>query len=141
MARNPLTAPVPKGSALSQFTMTMLILEVFVVLFAGTAAFGLRLASTLTVWTLTGVGMAILIIAAITLRKAPRAGIIVGSIAQGVVLLLGVWMPIALTVGISFLILWIASIYWGSKLDREREERRREQAEWEKDNMEGDKGD
>ena len=138
MARNPLTAPVPKGSALSQFTLTMLILEVFVVLFAGVAAFGLKLAAPGAVWTLTGIGMLILIIAAVVLGRAPRAGIIVGSVAQVVVIVLGVWMPIALIVGLSFLALWIASIYWGAKLDRERADRRREQTQWEKDNMSGD---
>lgn len=131
MARNPLTAPVPKGSALSQFTLTMLILEVFVVLFAGLAAFGLMLASPTTVWTLTGVGMGILIVATVTLATSARAGLVIGSAAQVVVLLLGVWMPEAFAVGVSFLALWSASIYWGIKLDRERDQRRSEQAAWE----------
>lgn len=141
MARNPLTAPVPKGSALSQFTLTMLILEVFVVLFAGVTAFGLKLASAATVWTLTGIGMAILIIAAVTLGKSPRIGLMVGSVAQVIVLILGIWMPAAFVVGISFLILWISSIYWGAKLDREREERRREQEAWERENREESESD
>ncbi|WP_182170398.1 DUF4233 domain-containing protein [Flaviflexus equikiangi] len=131
MARNPLTAPVPKGSALLQFTMVMLILEIFVVLFAGVTAFGLRLASAATVWTLTGIGMVVFLLAAIVLRRSPRVGLILGSIAQVIVIILGVWMPAAVVVGASFLALWVASIYWGIKLDRERDQRRAEQAAWE----------
>lgn len=131
MARDPKTAPVPKGSALTQFTMTMLILEILVVLFAGVTAFGLRLAPAATVWALTGVGMLALLIAAIVLGRFQRAGVIVGSLAQAVVLVTGVWMPASFAVGLSFLALWTASIYWGNKLDRERERRRAEQAAWE----------
>lgn len=131
MARNPLTAPIPKGSALAQFTLTMLILEIFVVLFGGVTAIGLRLASPGVIWTVTGVGMAFCLIAAIAIRKSPNVGLVLGSIAQAVVLAMGIWMPVSLVVGITFLALWVASIYWGSKLDREREVRRVEQAQWE----------
>lgn len=131
MARDPMTAPVPKGSALSQFTFTILILEIFVVLFAGVTAFGLRLTSAATVWTMTGIGMGVLLVAAIVLTKSPRPGLVLGSLAQVVVLITGVWMPAAFAVGLSFLALWIACLYWGTKLDRERAERRAEQAAWE----------
>ncbi len=40
-------------------------------------------------------------------------------------------MPAGFAVGLSFLVLWSASIYWGSRLDRERELRRAEQSAWE----------
>ncbi|AZN29742.1 DUF4233 domain-containing protein [Flaviflexus salsibiostraticola] len=141
MARDPRTAPIPKGSALSQFTMTMLILEIFVVLFAGVAAFGLRLAAPGTVWALTGIGMLVLLIAAIVLGRSQRAGIILGSFAQTVVLVTGVWMPAGFAVGLSFLVLWSASIYWGMRLDREREQRRAEQAAWEAEQEDQDEQD
>lgn len=137
MARsNPQTAPIPKGSALAQFTLTMLILEVLVVLFAGVAAFGLKVAGAGVIWTATGIGMLICIIAGYLMRKNPQVGLIAGSIAQAVVLATGIWLPEGLVVGITFLILWVAAIYWGAKLDRERAERRFEQAEWERNNLE-----
>lgn len=132
---NPLTAPIPKGSALAQFTLTMLILEILVVLFAGVAAFGLRVASPGVIWTVTGTGMLFCLIAAIAVRRKPQVGLILGSIAQAVVLATAIWLPEGFVVGITFLILWIAAIYWGAKLDRERDLRRYEQAEWERENL------
>ncbi|MDO5724604.1 MAG: DUF4233 domain-containing protein [Flaviflexus sp.] len=128
---NPLTAPVPKGSALAQFTATMLILEMMVCGFIALVAYGLKLASPGIVATMVGGTAALCLVSAVLMRRAKMTALAIGSFAQGLLLLVGVWMPGSLVVSIVFLGLWIASLYWGVKIDREREERRAEQAAWE----------
>lgn len=128
---NPLTAPVPAGSALLQFTATMLILEMMICLFIALVAYGLKLASPGIVASMVGGTAALCLASVLLMRRARMTGLVLGSLAQGLLLLVGVWMPGSLVVSVVFLGLWIASLYWGVKIDREREQRRAEQAAWE----------
>lgn len=128
---NPLTAPVPAGSAFLQFTATMLILEMMICLFIALVAYGLKLASPGIVASMVGGTAALCLASVLVMRRARMTGLALGSLAQGLLLLVGVWMPGSLVVSVVFLGLWIASLYWGVKIDREREQRRAEQAAWE----------
>ena len=131
---NPATAPIPAGSALRQFAMTTLILEAMVIGFFGLAAFGLRSAATGVIWTLTGVGILAAIASTVLVVKIPKAGVIAGSITQGFLLTMAAWIPLSLLVSVPMLGLWILSVYFGAKVDRERAVRRVEQARWEAKN-------
>lgn len=130
---NPATAPIPKGSAFAQFAAVTLILEAFVIGFFGLTAFGLKVVPTHILWIGCGGAALLCIIAAMAVRKNHMVGLVLGCIGQVAVLLTGVWIPLSLVVSVSFLFLWIASIYWGLKLDKERVVRREEQAQWEAD--------
>lgn len=128
---NPLTAPIPRGSALVQFTATMLILEIMICGFIALVAYGLKLASPGIVAGMVGGTAGLCLASVMMMRRARTIGLVLGSLAQGLLLLVGVWMPGSLVVSIVFLGLWIASLYWGMRIDKEREQRRAEQAAWE----------
>lgn len=132
--RDPATAPVPAGSALKMFCQTILILEAFVLLFAGLTAFGLKLADPAVIAGVTAATIVAVIFSAWLVVRAPKYGLIAGSIAQLLVLLVAWVIPEALILGLSFLALWIASIWFGRKLDAERDVRREEQRQWELEN-------
>lgn len=132
-ARKPNPIPQPgdrikaKPSARKQFTQTTLLLEAFVMLFATLVVNGLRSVpavwqgdppSALRVW-IAGGGIVIFLVA-ITRLAGTTAGDIAGSAAQVPVLLSALVVPMMLILGVIFVCIWIASLYWGSKIDRER---------------------
>ncbi len=128
-----MTTPTPSGerapasptgrsrSATVQFTSTILILEAFVVGFAGLVAHGLDLAEPMVLWAVFGgVGLG-LIVAAVAVRLP--GGLVVGSALQLAVLGLGVAIPMVFVVGGIFVVLWVVAVRLGRRIDRERAER------------------
>lgn len=127
-----MTAPTPPGeqvpapppaprSATVQFTSTILILEAFVVGFAGLVAHGLDLAEPMVLWAVFG-GVGLGLIAAAVAVRLP-GGLVVGSVLQVAVLGLGVAIPMVFVVGGIFVVLWIVAVRLGRRIDRERAER------------------
>lgn len=117
----PAPAPSRSRSATVQFTSTILILEAFVVGFAGLVAYGLDLAEPMVLWAVFG-GVALgLIVAAVAVRLP--GGLVVGSVLQLAVLGLGVAVPMVFVVGGIFVVLWVVAVRLGHRIDRERVER------------------
>lgn len=129
--------PVPgqpieaKPSARAQFTSTILVLEAFVVLFACFVAMGLQGVagagadavpemSDATIWTSGGILMLVLVILSRTVSRPE--GLVAGSVAQVVVLATGFVVPMMFVVGTVFVLLWVASLRLGGRIDRERAE-------------------
>jgi len=113
----------PRRSARVQFTSTMLILEVFLVLFATLVAHGLAVASPdgyapRTVWIVGGALMVVL--AGLSRAVGRPGGYVAGSVAQGLVVAAGVVVPMMFVVGGLFVILWVVALRLGKRIDRER---------------------
>ncbi|MFC8801589.1 DUF4233 domain-containing protein [Promicromonospora sp. NPDC057138] len=120
----------PKKSALVQFTSTTLLLEVFVVIFATLAVWGLRgsefgrgplqIESGGVIWALGGVLALVLLI--LSRAQGSAAGRAAGTVAQVPVLAMGLLVPMMYLVGGIFVILWIYALRLGARVDRERAE-------------------
>ncbi|SNU00549.1 Protein of unknown function [Ruaniaceae bacterium KH17] len=110
-----------RSSARAMFMMATLLSEAFVVLFAGVVANGLQLASSRTVWISTLV-LVVLAIAATGLARKP-AGVWAGWLVQAVLVGISFVIPLMWVLAAAFIAIWIASLYWGAKIDRERAER------------------
>lgn len=107
-----------KRPATVLFAETMLLLEAFVALFATLVAYGLRVAPAGAVW---GVGLGLAALLAVLAGLQRHAwGRVAGSIAQVPLLALGFWVPMAWIVGGIFVVLWIAMLRLGTRIDRER---------------------
>lgn len=102
----------------------MLVLEAFVVLFAALVAYGLRAADPAAVWLLGG-GLALSLLLAAGLLRQP-GGYVVGSALQVAVVAGGLLVPLMYVVGGIFVVLWVASLRLGARIDRERAERERD---------------
>ena len=109
-----------KRPAKPQFTQMTLLLEAFLVGFATLVAFGLRVASPATVWTLGGVTVVILLVLAGYVGRP--GGYVAGSFAQLAVLGFGVLVPMMFFIGGVFVVLWVVSLRLGGRIDRERAE-------------------
>ncbi|GAA2523400.1 DUF4233 domain-containing protein [Rarobacter incanus] len=131
--RRPAPIPVPgdrikaKQSAKKQFTQSTLLLEAFVMLFATLVVNSLRSVPTLwqgdpptaaRVWVAGG-GLVVFLIV-ISRMCGTLAGDVAGSVAQIPVLLSALVVEMMLILAVIFVIIWIASLYWGAKIDRER---------------------
>ena len=120
----------PKKSALVQFTSTTLMLEVFLVIFATLAVWGLRnsefgrgpvqIESSAVVWVLGGVLAVVLVI--LSRAQGSAAGRAAGTVAQIPVLAMGLLVPMMFLVGGVFVVLWIYALRLGTRVDRERAE-------------------
>jgi hypothetical protein len=120
----------PKKSALVQFTSTTLLLEVFVVIFATLAVWGLRgsefgrgplqIESGAVIWALGGVLVLVLVI--LSRAQGSAAGRAAGTVAQVPVLAMGLLVPMMYLVGGIFVVLWIYALRLGARVDRERAE-------------------
>lgn len=117
-------APRPPGSARQLFTMTVLVSEIFVVLFATLVAHGLQVADRGLVWAVGGAAMLACAVAAGLLRRG-RAGYVVGSVVQALLVVSGLVVPTMFVVGGIFALLWIISLRVGGRIDAERQERYR----------------
>ncbi|MHB1065308.1 MAG: DUF4233 domain-containing protein [Georgenia sp.] len=115
------TEPRRPGSALRMFAMSVLLSEAFVVLFAALAAFGLDLAAPAVVFGVGGVVMFWCVLAAALLRG--RAGYVLGSLVQLVLVASGFAIGMMFAVGAVFAILWMVALRSGRRIDVEREER------------------
>lgn len=128
-------APVPpprQRSAKHQFAATMLTLEAFVVFFATLAVYGLRLAPPSVVWTV-GLSLTVAFVVVAGLLRWP-GGYVAGSVLQVLVLagavLLAEIRDVGIIIGVVFAALWVASLRLGGRIDRERAERARAEAEY-----------
>jgi hypothetical protein len=95
-----------------------LTLEAFVVFFAALVAKDL---SSLSTPAAVGAGAAIAVgclLVAGLLRF--RVGYLLGSVLQLVLIGTGFWVPMMFFIGVVFAALWVASLYWGTRIERER---------------------
>ncbi|MFH5822467.1 DUF4233 domain-containing protein [Georgenia sp. AZ-5] len=113
--------PRPPGSARRQFAATVLVSEVLIVLFASLAAFALDLAAPAQVWGVGAVVMVACAVAAGLLRT--RAGYVIGSAVQLLLLAAGFVLAMMFVVGLIFTVLWVVSLQVGGRIDAERRER------------------
>jgi hypothetical protein len=120
----------PKKSALVQFTSLTLQLEAFCVAFAAVALYGLRdslyekgpirLSDPTAIWVVGGVLFVVLIVLSrLTSRPVGIAG---GTVAQVLVIATGLVLPMMFLVAAVFVIMWVASVRIGTRVDRERRE-------------------
>ena len=117
----PAAAPARQRSARRQFASTILVLEAFVVLFAGLVAYGLRQAPGDVVALLAGALFLSLVLAAGLLRQP--VGYVVGSVLQLALLAAGLVVPMMGIIGVIFVVLWVVALRLGARIDRERAER------------------
>lgn len=121
----------PKKSAKQQFASATLLLEAFLVFFATMAAQALtrnpagwpewiEMPSVTTIWVIGGTLMLALIILSRALDST--GGYIAGSLVQIPVIATGLAVPLMILVGGVFVIMWIASLKLGGRIDRERAE-------------------
>lgn len=103
------------------FGSTVLWCEMFVVFFALLVAYGLRVTDPTTLGILGGIGMVACAVAARLQRT--RAGVVLGSGVQVLLLLGGLLVPMMFVVGGVFTVIWVLGVWLGSKIDRERAER------------------
>lgn len=114
-------APRRQRPARPMFGTTVLWGEVFVVFFALLVANGLRVADPTVLGILGAVGMVACAVAARLQRT--RAGIVVGSAVQLLLILGGFLVPTMFVVGAVFSIIWVLGVWLGLRIDRERAER------------------
>ncbi|PZR55353.1 DUF4233 domain-containing protein [Xylanimonas oleitrophica] len=118
----------PKKSALEQFTSTTLALEAFCVAFAAVALYGLRdsayekgpveITSPTVIWVAGGtLFLLLLVLSRLTSRPVGIAG---GTVAQVLVIATGLALPMMYLVAGVFVIMWVASLRLGTRIDRER---------------------
>lgn len=120
----PTTSAPPRrpGSARFLFGATMLVLEVFVVLFGALVAFGLRLVPTGPL-VAGSLGLAALMVVATALLRRGSVGWVLGSVAQVLLLATALVLPAMVVPALVFGALWIASFVVGGRIDVERQER------------------
>ena len=122
----PATNPVPtpgqpieaKPPATPMFLRTTLMLEAVLMWFVALVAHGLQLADRKVIW---GGALVVFIFLVMLGRLVHRSGVwIVASVAQVGVLALGFFIPMMFLVGGVFVLLWVACLVIGRKIDRER---------------------
>jgi hypothetical protein len=97
---------------------TMLVLEAFVVFFAGLVAKDLTDLGTGPALGLHGgLSLACLVIAGL-LRL--RVGYLLGGLLQLAVIATGYWVPVMYAIGVLFAALWFTALVVGSRIERER---------------------
>jgi hypothetical protein len=111
----------PPRPAKQLFASTVLVLEAFVVFFAALVAFGLRLAEPGQVAAVGGALALTALLAAGLVRK--RVGYVLGWAVQACLLVSGLVLPAMFVIGAVFLVLWVAGLRVGGRIDRERAER------------------
>lgn len=113
--------PRPPSSARRLFSMTILVSEVFVVLFAVLVVVGLRLVPAGAAWAGAAALTVLLVTAAGLLRT--RAGNLLGWVAQLALLAVSVTVPTMLVLTGVFVVMWVVAQRVGGRVDRERRER------------------
>lgn len=107
-----------KRPATIVFAEAMLLLEAILLVFATLVAYGLRVASPGVVW---GVGLgAAAVLAVLSGVQRHRWGRRAGSVAQVGVLACGFAVPMMVVIGGIFVIMWVAMLRLGARIDRER---------------------
>lgn len=117
-----MTVPTrPPSSARRMFSMSILVSEVFVVLFAVLVVLGLRLVAPGPAWIAAGALMAAIVAAAGLLRT--RVGYPLGWLVQGALLVVSLAVPTMLVLTGVFVVMWVVAQRVGGRIDRERMER------------------
>lgn len=112
------------GSARQMFAVSVLMSELFVVLFATLVAHGLQIADRGVVWGVGGAAMVACAVATALVRRG-RAGYVVGTVVQVLLVVSGLALPSMFVIGGLFAVLWFVSLRVGGRIDVEREERYR----------------
>lgn len=112
------------GSARQTFAVSVLMSELFVVLFATLVAHGLQIADRGVVWGVGGAAMVACAVATALVRRG-RAGYVVGTVVQVLLVVSGLALPSMFVIGGLFAVLWFVSLRVGGRIDVEREERYR----------------
>lgn len=107
-------------SALRTLATSLLTFEFFVVFFVGLMIFGLRILPLGTVIALTAGTMVVCLLAIVLLRRP--VGYWLGWLFHALLFAGGLLHAGVLLIAAIFTGLWIASIYWGRRIDRERAE-------------------
>ena len=107
-----------KRPATIVFAETMLLLEAFLVVFATLVGHGLRVAPDGAVWGV-GLGLAAALAVLAGFQRS-RGGRVAGSVAQAAVLACGLAVPAMFAIGGVFVVLWVAMMRLGGRIDRER---------------------
>lgn len=117
-----------KKSAKVQFTSTVLLLEAFVVVFAAFVLYGLRDVpgglrgdagiDPTAIWLLGGVFFVVFVVLSRACGKP--GGYVAGSVSQVLLVALAALIPLMALVTIVFVVLWVAALRLGGKVDRER---------------------
>ena len=95
-----------------------LALEAFVAFFAALVAKDFSSVSGPRA-VLAGATIAVaLLVVAGSLRA--RAGYLLGTVLQLVLIATGFWVPMMFFIGVVFAALWTVSLYWGIRIERER---------------------
>jgi len=112
------------GSARQMFAVTVLMSEFFVVLFATLVAHGLQIADRGVVWGVGGAAMIACALATGLVRRG-RAGYVLGTVVQVLLVVSGLALPSMFVIGGIFVVLWVVSLRVGARIDKERQERYR----------------
>ncbi len=107
-----------KRPATIVFAEAMLVLEAVLVVFATLVAYGLRVASPGVVWG-AGLGLAVVLALLSGVQRWHR-GRVAGSVAQVVMLAGGFVVPMMFLIGGLFVVLWVAMLRLGARIDLER---------------------
>lgn len=123
------TAPRKPGSARALFARTILLCEIFVVLFAALVCFGLSVAPVGVIVAVAAWLVVVAAAAAGTLARGP-VGFVLGWVLQVLLVVTGVAMTllssflvVMVAVGLVFAVLWGVSLRIGARIDVERQER------------------
>lgn len=120
----------PTRSARALFAATLLFSESLVVLFAGLVAYGLRLLPVPTLLWGGGVLALWAVVAGVLVRRSPRAGYVLGSVLQAVLVATGLLLGMMYVVGGVFALLWVMCLRIGGQIDAERVVRERQEREY-----------
>src|SRR5690606_20029250 len=120
----------PTRSARALFAATLLFSESLVVLFAGLVAYGLRLLPVPTLLWGGGVLALWAVVAGVLVRRSSRAGYVLGSVLQAVLVATGLLLGMMYVVGGVFALLWVMCLRIGGQIDAERVVRERQEREY-----------
>lgn len=108
----------PKRPAQPQFTSMILVLEGVLVLFAALTAHGLESLPAGVLWPVAGAMFLVFLL--LSRLVAVPGGYVAGSVAQVLVLACGFVLPAMFVLGGLFVVLWVAALRLGGRIDRER---------------------
>lgn len=107
-------------SARRTFASAVLVSQVIVIFFTGVVAVRLELAPANQTWIVTGVLLALALLAVASLRSGYGYGYGIGAVLQLAVIATGLVVPIMWFLGAVYLALWLMAFTAGGRIDRER---------------------
>lgn len=94
--------------------------ELIVVFLIGMTIYGLSLLEPAALGIWGGVGLCVVIIAALAVMRMGRAGIYIGWIVHALMFASAIVLPMALVIAVIFTALWVYCMIRGARIDRER---------------------